>query len=489
MIRLYQFGSYGHIGVNLQTQDYWYLVDLAFETDNVELWKYFHAGHNYYSKEHLENPLRHHMRKQALQKSQFLKAWYQRNKWGKYYYYNSLKYTRNKRWKRKQANIKKRNQQYALENYEQVKNGQHWRFLAFFAGLILEDAERFAEKFDDEALARTSLFNCLDFIEPHIPDLAKLVQLERESQSWGGIHILYAASLEILKREQNLNRLSKKALLALRTHLDIHYFGVSDEERTMLHNECNRLLFPDKTSAESFLRAYIEPQLVDSQCEHPRVSWLNYDDVFKPFQATLPLEWLQRFDDMPEYAYTQLFQQAALHGDLVKLKSLIAQKCADFAEKYPHKTEDTQFEQKREFWYLQAFYCLEAGYEVYWEWLRQNNDLIFKLDDDIGYVNNKPYIVLSAEKIELMLNAFINKWEKVDLPSMHGTGSPKPERAYRFLSHLIEKIGTVPNDKPIPIFKRLLSDKRYEDFYPTLKSQLFHHVCQQKIQNVVMSTM
>lgn len=110
--------------------------------------------------------------------------------------------------------------------------------------------------------------------------------------------------------------------------------------------------------------------------------------------------------------------------------------------------------------------------------------------DPYAVIKNTHYIIeLSTEKMELVLNAFMNKWEKVDLPSMHGTGSPKPETAYRFLRDLIDKVGTNPRDNPIPVIKRLLADKKYEDFYPTLKSQLFHHVHQQKIQNVVMPTM
>ena len=489
-ICLYQFGSYGHVGLRLQQQDYWHLVDLAFETDNVELWRYFRAGHNYYNTEYRENPLRHHMRQQAMQKPNFLKAWYRGKKWDKEQYTDNLQFkNREKRRQRKNANIKKRNMQYALENYEQVVNGKHWGFLEFFADLVLHDSKLLEERFDDEELGRTSLFNCIDFIEPHIPDLAELAQLKRESKYSISQKILYASSLEILKREQNLNRLSQKALTALRVHLDMHYSGVSDDERSALRNECNRLLFPNQASIESFLRTYIEPQLVASQCQHSCVGWLSYDEIFKPFQKTLSLEWLQRFDDMHEYAYAELFKQAALHGDLAKLKALIAQKCAALAKQYPNKTDNAELEQKREFWYLQAFYFLDSGYESYWNWLQQDNDLIFKIDNDVGSLKNNDYVVLSAEKIELVLNTFIDKWEKVDLPSGHGSSSPREEKAYRLLRDLIYKINDSRSGNPIPVLKRLLANEKYKDFYPTLKSQLFHHIQQQKIQNITVPTM
>lgn len=486
-ILLYQFDRHGHVGLRLQSQDYWYLVDLAFKTDNVELWEHFRQIHIYDKRK--ENPLRRHMRQQAIQKPDFLKAWYRGKKWDKEQYMDNLQFKNHeKRRQRKNANIKKRNIQYIHANREKMASGKHWNFLADSACYRLGFSNNFIAEIDDE-LVSTALYNCIDFIEPHIPDLAELAQLKRELKYSINQKILYAASLEILKREQNLNRLSPKALIALRAHLDMHYFNVSNEERTAIQTECDRLLFPNDESIESFLRTYIEPQLVDSQCQHSCVGWLSYDEIFKPFQKTLSLEWLQRFDDMPEHAYTELFKQAALHGNLVQLKILIAQKCTALAKQYPNKTDNTELEQKREFWYLQAFYFLDSGYESYWNWLQQDNDLIFKIDNDIGSFKNNDYVTLSAEKIELVLNAFINKWKKVDLPSGHSTGSPNPEKAYRLLHDLVHKIGNAPSNNHIPIFKRLLENEKFQDFYPTLKSQLFHHIHQQKIQNITVPTM
>lgn len=487
-IRLQKFDWYGHIGLRLQPTDYWYLVDLAFEKDNVELWRYFRQIHVYDKEnENKENPLRHHMRQQAMQKPNFLTAWYLTKERKQYKDNFQAKYERRQR--RKNSKIKKRNMQYALENYQQIKHGQDLKFLKHFAYLLLQDLKLFKESFDNEELVKMSLFNSINFIEQYIPNLDELIDLKRKSEFSNIQTVLYAASLEILKRERNLNRLSKKALTALRVHLDVHYSDVSSEERTALQTECNRLLFSNQASIESFLRTYIEPQLVDSQCKHPCVGWLSYDEIFKPFQKTLSLEWLQRFDDMPEYAYTELFKQAALHGDLAQLKALIAQKCTALAKQHPYKTDNAELEQKREFWYLQAFYFLDSGYESYWYWLQQDSDLIFKIDNNVGSLKNNDYAVLSAEKIELVLNTFIDKWEKVDLPSGHSSSSPREEKAYRLLRDLVYKINDSRNGNPIPVLKRLLANEKYQDFYPILKSQLFHHVHQQKIKNIAVPTM
>lgn len=487
-MRLQQFDWYGHIGLRLQPTDYWYLVDLAFEKDNVELWRYFRQIHVYDKEnENKENPLRHHMRQQAMQKPNFLKAWYLAKERKQYKDNFQAKYERRQR--RKNSKIKKCNMQYALENYQQIKHGQDLKFLKHFAYLLLQDLKLFKESFDNEELVKMSLFNSINFIEQYIPNLDELIDLKRKSEFSNIQTVLYAASLEILKRERNLNRLSKKALTALRVHLDVHYSDVSSEERTALRDECNRLLFLNQASIESFLRTYIEPQLVDSQCKHPCVGWLSYDEIFKPFQKTLSLEWLQRFDDMPEYAYTELFKQAALHGDLAQLKALIAQKCAALAKQYPYKTDNAELEQKREFWYLQAFYFLDEGYKKYWKWLKRDKNLIFKINDDIGSPTRNNYIILSSKKIEYILNAFIDKWAKVELPSGHSSSSPREEKAYRLLRDLIGKITDSRNGNPIPVLKRLLANEKYQDFYPTLKSQLFHHIQQQKFQNITTPTM
>ena len=251
-LRLHQFEWYGHIGLRLKPTDYWYLVDLAFEKDNVELWRYFRHIHAYNKEnENKENPLRHHMRQQARQKPNFLKAWYLAKERKQYKDNFQAKYERRQR--RKNSKIKKRNMQYALENYQQIKHGQDLKFLKHFAYLLLQDLKIFKESFDNEELVKMSLFNSINFIEQYIPNLDELIDLKRKSEFSNIQTVLYAASLEILKRERNLNRLSKKALTALRVHLDVHYSDVSSEERTVLQTECNRLLFSNQASIESFL--------------------------------------------------------------------------------------------------------------------------------------------------------------------------------------------------------------------------------------------
>lgn len=77
---------------------------------------------------------------------------------------------------------------------------------------------------------------------------------------------------------------------------------------------------------------------------------------------------------------------------------------------------------------------------------------------------------LTSSKVEAILDAFIDKWPKVDLPSSYGTGSPKGENAYRFLTEVIRSIDSNDPDDAIPVLNRLIADLRFADLQKELKS-------------------
>lgn len=85
--------------------------------------------------------------------------------------------------------------------------------------------------------------------------------------------------------------------------------------------------------------------------------------------------------------------------------------------------------------------------------------------------NDYPYWPkLTSRKVEFILDCFIDKWPKVNLPSHYGTGSPKNETAYRFLTNVIWSIDSDDPDEAIPVLIRLLSDPRFENLHKSLKS-------------------
>lgn len=69
--------SYTHSGLNLKLQDYYFILDWAFENDNTNLWSYFVQTHQFYAtnRNQANYELRRHAKLQATKRLDFLKAW------------------------------------------------------------------------------------------------------------------------------------------------------------------------------------------------------------------------------------------------------------------------------------------------------------------------------------------------------------------------------------------------------------------------------
>lgn len=474
------FGWHSHSGLTFQSKDYKFLVDLAFDTDNAGLWASFLARHQYYlhNREHGPNSLRRHMREQALEKQILMREWVKLNKDAKQFErehrIRGLRHHRRmKRRDRNDEDIRAQNIKYVQDNRELVEGGRHWECLVRFANLVLNNPEDIRQEFGDEKLVRNALRNCLDFIDEHVPDLQKLAELQCDSQ---GLHvetILYAACLEIMRAEGHLEDVSIRGLKALRTGIDIGYSAVSTDDQNALKSELDRLLFPDTSSAESYLRDYIEPQLGQLGCSNPEVGVLRYDEVFSDLRDTLSIEWLKRFDDLALMPMDTLFEIAAKHGNRDALKEIIKERCAELMSNWPAPTGNEDIEQRRTFWLLRAFYFLDDLPDTYWLWLKADKDTVLLFHGRSGQFPSSDYSswpTLTSDKIESILDAFIGQWPKIDLPSSWGTDSPKEENAYRYLTDVIWSIGSDEPDAAIPVLDRLLADPRFVDLHRDMES-------------------
>lgn len=479
-IHWYKCSWHCHSGLQLQLQDHKFIADIAFGVNNIALWSHFIATHQF-NRDSINkgfDELRRHMKLQAREKPAFLYAWSRSNRTAQELVQQhrqtpGFSSRGMKRRHKKRDDIRKANIKYLQDNRELIEGGKHWECLLQFADLVLEQPTEIEHAFGDETIVRNALCNCLDFIEPHIPNLQELAKLQCESKSKLSEKILYAACLEIHRTQGSLEGIKSNLLAALRIHLDMHYSSVTNEERETLKKEVNKWLFPDIEAAESFLRAYVEPQLNIKGCMHPKVSWLRYDASFEPLKASLPLEWLQRFHEISISSMNELFELAAEFGERKELEALVMQRCKELLFSQLNKTNDDKLEERRTFWLLRAFYFLEVPPYNYRDWLKENKNLIIPLKERSEWISRKshPYWpILSSIKIEAIFDAFIEVWPKVDLPDHWGTSSPVGENAYRFLTEVIWNIGKDEPDASIPVLDRLLYDQRYEDFYPALKS-------------------
>lgn len=466
---------YCHSGLILYAEDRKFIVDLAFELDNPALWSCFIATHSFYSRSGDRGPdaFRRHMREQAKSKSAFMREWILSNRANRQLNQrtidNSRRSRRNGRKHQAQQNdIKAQNLKYLKENRSLVESGKDFYFLQIFSAYVLLKPEKIQQAFGDEELVHHSLINCLDFIAPDIPNLQEFAELQCQSQTLYVEQILYAACVLILRDEGNLEQVSHNLLLALRTDLSVHYTAVSDEERSLLKAEVDRLLFTEETDAENFIRDYIEPQLARFFCPHPELFLLN-DDVFKHCRSNLPLDWLQNFHNLTMHALDELFELVVKYCDRDKLRQLIDIRCHELSKKLGPFTKSEL--EVFDFWYVRAWYFFDDAHGPYWDWIKSDNDGIFILNAFSGRMNRREHWpTLTSEKVEAILDAYIEKWPKVDLPSSWGSSSPREEKAYRFLIEINGLLDKDSHERVIPVLERLIVDPRYVEFHDDYKS-------------------
>lgn len=493
-INKFDWNSSSHTGLNFRTDDYTFIIDLAFETNNPDLWVSFMAGHQYYQNKEVRGPnsLRRHMREQALENPLFMREWAKANR------ARAQQFEReNRTWRvRRNRNIKRRNRQqdeiraenikYVQDNRERVEGGRDWNCLVRFAELLLMAPDEIEQEFGNESLVRNALRNCLDFIAPHVPDLFKLAELHCASQVLHSEMILYVALLEAMNDRGNLEEVDLRLLRALRTNIHMGYRAVSSEERGALLKEVDRLIFSDSDSAENFLRQYIEPQLAQPRCAHPEVGLLRNDPVFSHLRGTLSIEWLKHFHELALWPLNILFEIAIQYGNRDNLKEIISERCAAFMADWPNLTENEDIEQKRTFWLVRAWYFLDDAPETYWNWLKADKDTVLVLYERSSRMNpgaNSYWPKLTSSKVEAILNTFIDQWPKVDLPRHWGSGSPKEQNAYRFLTEVIWSINSDDPDDAIPVLDRLLNDPRFADLSNDLKNMHASQVRQKALRD------
>lgn len=472
--KINHFDWHSHSGLIFQKEDYEFIADYAFKIDNVELWTAFIARHQIYRDKTQWGPdlMRRHMREQAAVKPAFMRAWIKSNrddaKFNKQHRIPRFRPSRRvKRRNRRRDEIRAANIKYVHDNRELIERGRHWGCLIRFSELILMQPGKIEEEFFIEGIVRNGLRNCLDFIAPKVPSLAELAQLHCASQYQKSETVLYAACLEILRRDGNLNCVPVELLLALRTNLDMHYSAVKVDDRNALESEVNRLALSTDEEAESFCRKYIEPQLRDPNCQYPQVHWLRHNPALKPVAARLAYDWLRTINLMPLPALDTLFEIAAQYIDRERLEELIACRSSELTSETP--------EERRSFWFMRAIYFLKGNKSPYWDWLISDKNNILLLNERSGSVSrsdNQTWPRLTSDKVEVILGAFLPHWPKVPLPSSWGTGSPNEETAYRFLKDIIWAMSADDPECAIPVIKNLLSNDLYADLHRDMRSIL-----------------
>lgn len=475
--------SYSHAGLNFCLDDIKFIVDLAFKQGNPALWSCFFESHYFYASRENQGPneLRRYMRQQALDRPDLMKEWAKSNRASKQSYEQrySKHRRREKRWKKRKNAQVVANQRYIRDNYKTVISGRHWSFLIHFADLILHKPERIEYYYGDVQLVKNALKNSLDFIASNVPDLNKCARLRCASEYMHVEMILHAACLEIWRTKSSLEEVDIAMLIPLRTRLDTGYKGMSDLEQGELKAEIDRLIFPNAITPEKFLRDYLEPQLADSKLQLPDITVLRDDETFSHLRAKLSLEWLNTFTDLATYPLNQLFEIAAQFADRQALKKLIEQRCSTLLWCDDALLDSDGIDDMRLFWVIRGWYFLEDPKLEYWDYLKHNEKTMPVLCERSSRISigDHPYWPkLSAIKVESVLDTFVEKFPKIDLPNSWGTSSPMEEKGYRFLTDVIWRLDSASPESAIPVITRLIADQRFTDFHNSLKSMYTNQI-------------
>lgn len=472
---------HAHSGLIFLDGDHKFIVDHAFDQNDVALWELFLLPHNFYKREpdYQRSELRRHMRTHALSNDLFMLPWSKINHYERVQRFEQdLKY--GKRMRRLQARNKKRRQKvierntaFVHANRALIESGKHWNTLRRFAELVLFRPEDVEEKLGDKTIVKNALSNCLGYIEPHVPNLEELAELHCSSRIVDTERVLLAACVEIFRKEKGLSSVSTNLLLVLRTKLDSHYPGYADNELVELQAETSKLIFTTDKEVKEYIDRYIEPQLKSAECKHPKIDVFRNDSTFFPFRKEVPIRLLGQYPSVSLYALDELFELSAEFGDQATLRRIIVERCDECLFEYKGLENEINLDDISKFWLVRAFVYLDDLSPHYWDALAADKSSLLSLSDytrPFGRSDRSYQPILSPKKIAAILDAFFDLWPKVDLPDHWGTESPSGEKAYRFLKEIIWSIESDEVDDSLGVLDRLLDDIRFVDMHQNMKS-------------------
>ncbi|NAS95067.1 hypothetical protein CU664_13045 [Pseudomonas syringae pv. actinidifoliorum] len=476
--KIHKFDFHSHSGLVLFLDDTQYLADLAFEFNNPVLWATCIPFHHKYRTpdKRGSDPLRQRMRRQASEKPAFMRAWVKFIRAASELE-DLHRLPRNLKRKircgrRRQSLIHEQNILYVKENRDLIASGAHWACLVRFAELKLMHPEKINKEFGDEEIAITALKNCIGFIKPLVPGLRELAELSCSSKFSKAVQILHAACHVIMAEKSSLDEVDPSLLRSLRACINIHYSTVDENDRTALKQEIDRIIFSDSGAPEAFLRQFVEPQLDTPECTSPNVWLLHSDEAFCELKSRLSMEWLARFDNLNLDTLDTIFDIAAEHGERSLLIEIIERRTSELVSQLGKKSDDPDVICKCKFWFFREFYFVDGISYPQWHWLQGDQNTIFYLSDrSSGYRHrSQGWPGLTALKTKALLDAYVERWPRVDLPDHWGSDSPDSERAYRYIRDLVWSFNSFQPGQAISPLMELIADARFQDFHNDLRS-------------------
>jgi hypothetical protein len=458
--------DYGHSGLNQCPGDARHLVDLAFECENPALWACFAIGHRYFGEASTRGPdaFRRHCREQALEKPALMREWARMNRVRKTNW-RDQRFRRSRfdaRRRRRERRIEAANTAFFHENRDSIERGENVGWTSSVARVYLIQPENLPEAtyglFDPDSTLRQSVVS--------LSDRCPTIREVGEGNARGWVQVFLAGALAEYRASGTLDAVASEVLLAILPDTG-GYNTYAEGEHEAFHAEVQRQVQLSPDEREAYARAYLEPSLAGGLgfCD---LHILHREPVLNHLRSTLPLEWLQRFPELPIKTLESLFDMAATFGDRDTLVALIRDRCVALDEGgLPHRLEV-----QRQFWFMRDFWFSEDINPDVWAYIARNPDLVFWLEHrrDRGRQGDEIWSPLSSAKAERIQLAYRPHWPVVPLPSSWGTGSPRGETAYRYLQDSVWQIGRDEPNAALPVIDRLLKQNIMAPAYNNLRS-------------------
>ncbi len=454
-----------HAGIRFHAGDMEELATRAFDAQDLAVWTAVWTRHNIHDPSRKANPLRSLQRRHAKQDPTFMRIWGLHERRVRLMNENRdfAFRSRRRRHERREAKVEARNRAHFIANRQAIAAGEHGGWNWHFAQLFLLEPQKLAENPYYGNAPIDALRNCIPHLREQVPSLRELACRTR----WHIAQILLAHCIVRFRDGTPLSELDPAHLQAAWTEAGSWPTFGDDDEELRFNAALERAIFTDESVAARFVSEFIEPPLASTEETPTHVDWLS-KEVFHIFLRDTPITWLRRYRSMPLHTMERLFDLGVEHGDRSALVQLIDQRLADpVVDSRANTEEDKRAAKRHRFWALNAFFFNTPQIETAWDELKRDPNSLLDIQDRIGWLGGREegrIPPLSAEAIYKLLDTFIGVWPRVPLPSSYGTGSPPEERAYRFLSDVVWKIGNNASAEKLPVLERLLADGRFGDF-------------------------
>ena len=471
-LRVYLSG-HGHRDLFIAYTDVSALLMTAFENTNVPVWSALHHGHIFSNSEqadkydHNRNLMKQHANENLL----FMAAWMhlERNSRLLNKRMDDNYARKDRRWIRRRQRTDEQQKREIQSDFDSQKqsilDGEHKGWLFHLARLYLRGESRTLEHIEmpNESFVSTALRNSLRHLK--VPTLEEVASGDAENKTRHTVIIAHAACLAEFTCEGNLDGVEPAVLAVVKTQGSTSYGNKpSWEFLEKFQQEINRVIFAGPTESERYARSYVESRL-KRNVEHIPLHWFSHEVAFETLLPTLPFEWLEKYPEASTHVTQELFNIAIRHGEFDELQGLVRLRAEATCSNKDHPLRD--------FWHLMNFVYENQISDLSKSWLREHKERLLHIHgyfDELRYHPEDKH-ALSAEKIELIFDTYIDDWPEVKLRDHWGTLDPPGHTAYRFLANdLPWRLLTADTDQVVQLIDRLIRDRRFAHLKLTFQS-------------------